>query len=57
MSAYAMWTMLHVIHMYGPALSRSAIRKLGITCDPDTIFPLVSSGAVEALPPDFITNL
>jgi hypothetical protein len=52
MSAYAMWKMLHLLHMYGPALSRSAIRKLGITCDADTIFPLVSSGAVEALPAD-----
>jgi len=45
-----MWKMLHVLHLYGPSLSREAIRKLGITCDSDTIFPLVSSGAVEALP-------
>ncbi|MDX1982353.1 MAG: hypothetical protein SFV51_18915 [Bryobacteraceae bacterium] len=45
-----MWKMLHLLHVHGPALSRTAIRRAGLTCDPDTIGPLVDCGAVETLP-------
>lgn len=50
MGTREMWKMLHLLHIYGPSLSRSVIRKAGITCDPDTIGPLVHCGAVEAIP-------
>lgn len=45
-----MWKLLHLLNVHGPTLTRPAIRTLGITCDPDTLQPLVSSGAVQALP-------
>jgi hypothetical protein len=45
-----MWKLLHLLHIYGPSLSRSAIRRAGITCDPDTVGPLVTCGAVDAIP-------
>lgn len=51
MGATHIWKLLHLLNTYGPELSRSAIRKAGFDCDPDTLYPLVSSGAVEALPP------
>jgi hypothetical protein len=51
MSTHAMWKMIHLLHVYGPTITRGALRKAGITCDPDTIGPLVASGVVEAEPP------
>jgi hypothetical protein len=50
MGATHIWKLLHLLNTYGPQLSRPAIRKAGYDCDPDTLYPLVSSGAVEALP-------
>src|SRR5215813_11838512 len=50
MGATHIWKLLHLLNTYGPELSRRAIRKAGYDCDPDTLYPLVSSGAVEALP-------
>jgi hypothetical protein len=47
MAEVDMWRLLHLLNIHGPTLSRAAIRKAGITCDPDTLHPLVSSGAVE----------
>jgi len=48
MSDRDMWKLLHLLHMRGrPGLSSSALRKAGITCQPDTIDPLVCSGSVE----------
>jgi hypothetical protein len=52
MGATHIWKLLHLLNTYGPQLSRSAIRAAGYDCDPDTLWPLVSSGAVKALPPD-----
>lgn len=53
MSNYAMWKMLHLIHLYGrlgpdgqSALTRSELNKAGIDCTADTIAPLVQGGAV-----------
>ena len=51
MAAFEMWKLLHLLNTHGPTLSRPAVRKAGITCDPDTLYALVSSGSVEALPP------
>jgi hypothetical protein len=51
MGATHIWKLLHILNTFGPELSRAAIRKAGYDCDPDTLGPLVSSGAVEALPP------
>lgn len=51
MGATHIWKLLHLLNTHGPQLSRSAIRKAGYDCDPDTLYPIVSSGAVEALPP------
>jgi len=51
MGATHIWKLLHLLNIHGPQLSRRAIRKAGFDCDPDTLYPLVSSGAVEALPP------
>lgn len=51
MSSHAMWKMIHLLHVYGPTITRSALKKAGITCDPDTIGPLVTSGVVEVEPP------
>jgi hypothetical protein len=50
MAARDMWKMLHLLHIYGPTLTRSTVRKVGITCDPDTIGPLVDGGLVESVP-------
>jgi hypothetical protein len=50
MAARDMWKMLHLLHIYGPTLKRSTVRKVGITCDPDTIYPLVDGGLVEFTP-------
>ena len=50
MGATHIWKLLHLLNTHGPQLSRAAIRKAGYDCDPDTLYPLVSSGAVEALP-------
>lgn len=48
MSDRDMWKLLHLLYMRGrPGLSSSVLRKAGITCQPDTIDPLVYSGAVE----------
>lgn len=52
MAARDMWKMLHLLHVYGPSLTRSTIRKVGITCDPDTIDPLVDAHLVESIPPN-----
>ncbi len=51
MGATHIWKLLHILNTHGPELSRKAIRSAGFDCDPDTLYPLVSSGAVEALPP------
>ena len=50
MSSHAMWKMIHLLHVYGPTITRSALKKAGITCDPDTLAPLVASGVVEVEP-------
>ena len=50
MSSHAMWKMIHLLHVHGPTISRVALRKAGITCDSDTIGPLVISGVVEVEP-------
>jgi hypothetical protein len=50
MGSRDMWKMLHLLHIYGPSLSRAKIRKAGITCDPDTIQPLITCGAIESIP-------
>jgi hypothetical protein len=50
MAARDMWKLLHLLHIYGPSLSRAEVRKAGITCDPDTIHPLASCGAIEVIP-------
>lgn len=43
-----MWKILHLIYVHGrPGLSESALRKAGIVCEPDTIWPLKSAGALE----------
>jgi hypothetical protein len=48
MSERDMWKLLHLLHVRGrPGLSSTALHKAGITCQPDTIDPLVYSGAVE----------
>lgn len=48
MSARDMWKMLHLLHTHGrPGLSGLDLRQAGITCEPDTIDPLVYSEAVE----------
>ncbi|WP_127997181.1 hypothetical protein [Piscinibacter defluvii] len=51
MAQAEMWKLLHLLNIHGPTLSRKQIRAMGITCDPDTLFALVSSGIVQALPP------
>ena len=51
MGATHIWKLLHLLNIYGPQLSRATIRKAGYECDPDTLYPLVTSGALEALPP------
>jgi len=51
MGAAQFWKLLHILNIHGPELPRSVIRAAGYECDPDTFHPLVSSGAVEALPP------
>jgi hypothetical protein len=51
MGATHIWKLLHLLNVYGPQLSRATIRKAGFDCDPDTLYPLVVSGAVETLPP------
>ncbi|MCB0109589.1 MAG: hypothetical protein KDE53_26890 [Caldilineaceae bacterium] len=52
MAARDMWKMLHLLNIYGPSLEREVVRAAGITCDPDTIYPLISSGVIEAIPND-----
>jgi hypothetical protein len=52
MGATHIWKLLHILNIHGPELPRSAIRAAGFDCDPDTLYPLVLSGAVEALPPE-----
>ncbi len=48
MSQRDMWKVLHLIYVHGrPGLSESALRRAGIICNPDTIYPLVSAGALE----------
>jgi hypothetical protein len=45
-----MWKMLHLLHLYGKSgISREALVKAGIDCIPDTIDPLLESGAVVRL--------
>jgi hypothetical protein len=51
MAQAEMWKLLHLLNIHGPTLSRQQIRAMGITCDPDTLYALVTSGAVQALPP------
>ena len=51
MAQAEMWKLLHLLNIHGPALSRQQIRAMGITCDPDALYALVISGAVQALPP------
>jgi hypothetical protein len=51
MGATHIFKLLHLLNTYGPELSRDAIRKTGYDCDPDTLYPLTSSGVVEVLPP------
>jgi len=51
MGATHIWKLLHLLNTHGPELSRAAIRKAGFDCDPDTLHPLVTSGAIDALPP------
>ena len=51
MSSHAMWKTIHLLHVHGPTISRAALRKADITCDPDTIGPLVTSGVLEVEPP------
>jgi len=46
-----MWKLLHLLNIHGPTLSRPVVRAMGITCDADTLYALVTSGAVQALPP------
>jgi len=50
MGATHIWKLLHLLNTYGPQLSRSTIRAAGFDCDPDTLYPLVTSGALEAIP-------
>jgi hypothetical protein len=57
MSGYAMWKMLHLIHLYGQpdaegrmSLSQAQLFRAGIDCGPDTISPLVQGGAVSFHP-------
>jgi len=52
MAARDMWKMIHLLNVYGPSLDRETVRAAGITCDPDTIYPLISSGVIEAVPSD-----
>jgi hypothetical protein len=46
-----MWRLLHLLNIHGPTLSRQQIQAMGIKCYSDTLYALVSSGAVQALPP------
>jgi hypothetical protein len=39
-----MWKLLHLLNVHGSQLSRQTIRSMHITCDPDTIGPLVMAG-------------
>jgi hypothetical protein len=50
MGATHIWKLLHLLNIYGPQLSRSTIRAAGYDCDPDTLYALVTSGALEAIP-------
>jgi hypothetical protein len=56
-----MWKVLHLLYVHGkPGISASALRKAGIMCDPDTLYPLVNAGAIEERPvarrstPDYV---
>lgn len=45
MSQRDMWKVLHLIHVHGrPGLNEAALRKAGITCEADTLSPLVWAG-------------
>lgn len=50
MGAIHIWKVLHLLNTHGPQLSTATLRKAGYDCLADTYFPLVSSGAIEALP-------
>jgi hypothetical protein len=53
MSDRSMWKLLHLLYTVPPrrkpGLSYSELTKAGIDCDPDTVQPLVQSGAIEQM--------
>lgn len=56
MSEQSIWKMLHLLRLYsrphatgGRTLSEAEITAAGVRCIPDTIVPVTSSGAVEAV--------
>jgi len=51
MATRDMWKLLYRLHVYGPSLTRDAVRSAGIQCDGDTLWPLIIGGLLESLPP------
>lgn len=49
MSDRSIWKTLHLLYLYGKqqGLPRTLLEEAGIVCDPDTVDPLLDSGAVE----------